>query len=62
MILLLFAFCCCVLAVLQPALCNSAGGLSDECNRVSSVSVPLAVLSAMAAAVFAFMTGGLGRR
>lgn len=62
MILMLFAFGCCVLAVLQPLLCNSAGGLKDECNRLSGVSVPLAVLSGLAAAVFAFMSGGFGRR
>lgn len=62
MFLLLTAFGCCVLAVVQPFLCNSAGGLKDECHRLAGVSVPLAILSALAAIMFAYMSGSLGGR
>lgn len=62
MVLLLTAFGCCVLAVVQPFLCNTAGGLKDDCHRLANVSVPLAILSGFAAMLFAYMTGTLGRR
>lgn len=61
MFLLLTAFGCCVLAVVQPFLCNSAGGLQDDCHRLAKVSVPLAILSGLAGIMFAYLSGGLRR-
>ena len=61
MFLLITAFGCCVLAVVQPFLCNSAGGLKDDCHRLAQVSVPLAILSGLAGVMFAYVSGGFRR-